>query len=74
MPVLIGGEYGTARIGGICGRRMISYGAAGLLAPALSGRLFSAGGSCAAAIATALAMCLAGLLLGLTMRKTRKGP
>lgn len=74
MPVLIGGEYGTARIGGIYGRLMISYGAAGLLAPALSGRLFSASGSYAAAIATALAMCMAGLIMGITMKKPRKGP
>ncbi|SIQ61434.1 Predicted arabinose efflux permease, MFS family [Paracoccus thiocyanatus] len=67
MPVLIGQQYGTARIGDVYGRLMIAYGTAGLVAPALSGKLFSATGSYALPVAIAVAASACGAVLGLTM-------
>lgn len=40
MPVLIGAQYGNDRIGEIYGKLMVSYGAAGLLAPWATGYLY----------------------------------
>jgi MFS family permease len=41
MPILIGELFGVALIGQVYGRLMIAYGAAGLVAPWLSGFLFA---------------------------------
>ena len=69
MPVLIGEQFGAARIGEIYGKLMLAYGAGGLIAPALSGAIFSATGGYGWSLALALALCAAGLVLGLTLRR-----
>lgn len=69
MPVLIGEQYGAARIGEIYGKMMLAYGAGGLIAPALSGRIYSSTGSYGWSLGLALALCAAGLVLGLTLRR-----
>ncbi|VDC22351.1 MFS transporter [Pseudogemmobacter humi] len=73
MPVLIGGEFGTERTGGIYGRLMLAFGAAGLVAPPLSGRLFAAAGSYIPALGIGVAMCAAGMALGMTMKPEKSG-
>jgi MFS family permease len=68
MPVLIGEQFGADRIGAVYGRLMISYGLAGLLAPWLSGLLFSATGSYFAALAIGLAMCALIIILSYLLK------
>jgi MFS family permease len=71
MPVLIGEQFGADRIGAVYGRLMISYGLAGLLAPWLSGLLFSATGSYFAAMATGLTMCALIIVLSYLLKDSR---
>lgn len=58
MPVLIGETYGQDRVGNVFGKLMISYGAAGLLSPWLTGLVFANSGSYDSAIYLGIAMCL----------------
>lgn len=69
MPTLIGERYGAARIGQIYSKMMISYGLAGLLAPWISGLLFSHFGSYRVPILVGVAMCALSALLGLALRR-----
>lgn len=73
MPVLIGEQYGASRIGEIYGKLMLAYGAGGLIAPVLSGKIYSATGGYTWSIGLALALCAAGLVLGLTLRRPVPG-
>lgn len=63
MPALIGEQYGVERIGDVYGKLMVAYGAAGLVAPWLSGRFYSATGSYAVSLVVAIVLCVAGILL-----------
>ena len=70
MPVLIGEQFGAARVGEVYGKLMLAYGLAGLIAPSLSGRIFAMSGSYGAALGLALALSAAGLVLGLRLRRS----
>lgn len=64
MPVLIGEQFGASRVGEVYGKLMLAYGLAGLVAPALSGKIFAMTGSYGMALGLALALSLAGQVLG----------
>jgi OFA family oxalate/formate antiporter-like MFS transporter len=63
MPMLIGEVYGAKMIAKVYGQLMIAYGAAGLLAPWMSGLLFSLSQSYSSSLFLALAMSLAVMFL-----------
>ncbi|MCA2380083.1 hypothetical protein ATU3C_25430 [Agrobacterium genomosp. 3 str. RTP8] len=58
MPVLIGAQYGNDRIGEIYGKLMVSYGAAGLLAPWATGYLYEKYHNYTVTILTCIAGCI----------------
>lgn len=73
MPVLIAEQFGQARVGEIYGKLMLAYGAAGLIAPSLSGRIFASTGGYDAALALGVGLAVLGLLLGVTLRRRDSG-
>lgn len=58
MPVLIGAQYGTDRIGDVYGKLMVSYGAAGLIAPWATGYFYENFESYSVALGLSIGACL----------------
>jgi MFS transporter, OFA family, oxalate/formate antiporter len=67
MPTIIGEQYGSDQISRVYGKLMMSYGAAGLLAPWLTGIIYVRTGDYSAACAVGITMCVTGMILGITM-------
>ena len=69
FPTVLGMLYGPEQIGSRFGRIMVSYGAAGLCAPWISGALFEAFGDYHPAFIVGLTMSLLAAALGITIRQ-----
>jgi len=63
MPVLIGAQYGAGRVGEIYGRLMVSYGAAGLIAPWFTGYLYERFNSYTVALSVGISACVFVILM-----------
>ena len=69
FPTVLGMLYGPEQIGSRFGRIMVTYGAAGLCAPWISGALFEAFGDYHPAFIVGLTMSLLAAALGITIRQ-----
>lgn len=72
MPMLISARFGAARVSEVYGKMMIAYGAAGLIAPWLTGSLYSASQSYVPGLTLAAFMAVSAIAIGLTL-KSRPG-
>ncbi len=70
MPMLISARFGVARVSEVYGKMMIAYGAAGLIAPWLTGVLYSGAKSYAPGLAVAALMAFMATAIGLTLKSS----